>query len=106
MIAQGKEVDVFMGTGQNEWYERKYQVVFVDEYDNWYEVGWYDDLEEAEEPLNDYLKLYKDEDGNVPEFGEGTNLGHLEEYPSTFTFCFDRFIDVDCGCVQVRGFVR
>ena len=86
-----------------EWYEKKYQVIFVDEYDNWYEVGWYDNLEEAEEPLNEYLKVYTDEDGNVPMFGEKTTLGHLEEYPSTFNPCFDRDICVDCGCVQVRG---
>lgn len=89
-----------------------YHVIFVDEYDNWYELGMYASLKDAEPDVNSQLEGYNyvDEDGNStdehPAFGEDKNLGPLQEYASTFGPCFDRMIDVDEGCVQVRGFIN
>ena len=90
---------------------KKYQVVFVDEYNNWYLVGFFDKLEDAVPEVNAYLESYEleeDEEGNtgvVPQFGKDASLGELTEYASTFSSCFDRIIDTTCGCVQVRGFI-
>lgn len=88
----------------------KYQVIFVDEYNNWYLVGFFNNLEDSEEELNSYLEGYEledIEDGNskIPQFGKDQNLGILQEYSSTFNTCFDRIIHTTCGCVEVRGFV-
>ena len=90
---------------------KKYQVVFVDEYNNWYLVGFFDKLEDAVPEVNAYLESYEleeDEEGNTgvdPQFGKDASLGELTEYASTFSSCFDRIIDTTCGCVQVRGFI-
>ena len=90
---------------------KKYQVVFVDEYNNWYLVGFFDKLEDAVPEVNAYLESYEleeDEEGNtgvVTQFGKDASLGELTEYASTFSSCFDRIIDTTCGCVQVRGFI-
>ena len=91
---------------------KKYQVVFVDEYNNWYLIGFFDNLQDAEEELNEYLKDYKyvdvddyNEEMKECQFGDDKPLGHLQEYPSSFGKCFDLIIDADCGCVQVRGFI-
>ena len=91
----------------------KYQVVFVDEYNNWWLIGFFNNLQDAEPALNDYLKDYElsddemedDSDSLVPEFGEGKSLGELTEYASTFSTCFDRIISTTCGTVEIRGFV-
>ena len=88
---------------------KKYQVVFVDEYNNWYLIGFFNDLREAEPGLNEMLRDYVgyDDDGNKCEFqfGDDTVLGHLVEYPGTFSPVFDRILDADVGCIQVRGFI-
>lgn len=89
-----------------------YQVIFVDEYNNFFELGNYKDLADAEKDANGYLNSYilsEDNDvdpGSVPQFGENCNLGRLEEYPSTISMCFDRVIDVEEGAVSIRGFVK
>lgn len=89
-----------------------YQVIFVDEYNNFYELGYYAHLEDAEPDVNNYLESYilPEEDdvdpGAVPCFGENENLGHLVEYAGTFDYCFDRTICVEEGVVQVRGFIK
>lgn len=88
-----------------------YHVIFVDEYNNWYELGMYASLKDAEPDVNSQLEGYNyvDEDGNStdehPAFGVDKNLGPLQEYAGTFCPCFDRVIDVEEGCVQVRGFI-
>lgn len=88
---------------------KKYQVVFVDEYNNWFLVGFFDNLEDAVPEVNSYLETYEfeedDELSGVPRFGKDANLGELTEYASTFSFCFDRIINTTCGCVEVRGFI-
>ena len=89
-----------------------YQVLFIDEYNNIYEVGDFKSLEEAEPEVNKMLEQYvlgEDNDvdpGATPEFGVDKNLDRLVEYPSTFSMCFDRMIDVEEGYVQVRGFIK
>ena len=88
---------------------KKYQVVFVDEYNNWWLVGFFDKLQDAEPQLNEMLKEYVgiDYDGNEykVQFGDDTQLGHLTEYASTYGSCFDTEISCDCGCIEVRGFI-
>ena len=85
---------------------KKYEVVFVDEYNNWYFVGFFDTLEEAEPELNTYLREYTDEETGEPlELSDTSSLGRLTEYPSSFDYCFDRIIDVPEGCIQIRGFI-
>lgn len=89
-----------------------YEVIFVDEYENWYEVGYFKDLADAEPEVNSYLRDYKlceddeTDPGGTPEFGENKNLDRLVEYPSTMNMVFDRQIVVEEGCVQVRGFIK
>lgn len=90
---------------------RYYQVMFVDEYENYFELGFYKSLADAEPDLNFYLKNYilEGEDGHngeVPEFGEGKNLDRLTEYASTFSCCFDRYICVEEGSVRICGFIK
>ena len=89
---------------------KKYQVVFVDEYNNWWLVGFFDNLRDAEPQVNEFLNGqcgYDDEGCEVEHlaFGEDAPLGHLEEYPSSFGRCFDRIIEADVGVLEVRGFI-
>ena len=92
--------------------KKYYHVIFVDEYDNFFELGYYLDLKDAEKDANVYLSQYnlseddETDPGGVPKFGENENLGHLVEYPSTVSMCFDKQIYVDEGVVQVRGFIK
>lgn len=79
----------------------RYQVVFVDEYNNWYLIGFFEKLSDAEPELKDYLEGYEFEEEGVTV----DEVCHLEEYPSTFCTCFDKVIDTTCGCVEIRGFI-
>lgn len=92
------------------WYTKKYQVVFIDEYNNMTEIGWFDKLKDAEPTLNELLKgtILQDgeNDGQEAQFGADKPLGELREYPSTMGYCFDRMIDAENGLIQVRGFIR
>ncbi len=89
-----------------------YQVIFVDEYNNLYELGFFTSLADAEPVVNGYLSQYvlsdeyEDFSGEVPEFGEEKNLGPLVDYLGTFGPVFDRIVNVEEGCVQVRGFIK
>ena len=88
---------------------KKYQVVFVDEYNNWYLIGFFDNLRDAEPQLNVMLEGYTgydDDDNRIQlQFGDDTDLGPLQEYAGSLSPVFDRIIDTDVGCIQVRGFV-
>lgn len=90
---------------------KKYEVVFVDEYNIWWFVGFYDKLEDAEKDVNEYIKDYtlEDEDSEynefATEFGENKSLGRLQEYFSTYGNCFDRIINTPNGCIEIRGFI-
>lgn len=92
----------------------KYQVVFVDEYNNWWLCGFYDDLKEALPQVNSFLSLYepdKDAYEDVGEtdgplwLGEGSPFGDIGEYAGTIGSVFDITLYSPCGSVQVRGFV-
>ena len=56
-----------------------YQVMFEDEYFNLYEVGWYEDLDDAVDDINKFIW--------VEEFK--LQKGDLKVYSSTFGFAFD-----------------
>ncbi len=88
----------------------KYQVVFVDDYGNWYLIGFFDNLADTEDEVNSYLEQYESDQEEYPgatelRFGENTVLGRLTEYANTFGSCFNRIINTCEGCVEVRGFV-
>ena len=81
-----------------------YEVVMQDEYDNLYQLGFYESLDDAIDDINGFLGAYED-DGVVP-----LKKGDLAEYASTFGACFDRPVEWenedDCpGCIMVRGFI-
>ena len=74
-----------------------YQVIFQHEFNNLYLLGFYKDLDDCIDSINEYLgddykKLEK---------------GDLVVRPSTFDMCIDKEIyDKDeSNCVYVRGFV-
>ena len=76
-----------------------YEVIFVDEYNNFWFVGFYHNLQNAVPDINDHLREYN------------ASIDHIEEYPSTLGTCFDFEVvgnnEVDdgyTGCM-VRGFV-
>lgn len=77
-----------------------YEVIFVDEYNNFWLVGFYHDLQNAVPDINDHLRAYN------------TSIDHIDVYPSTFGECFDfeitsnnsEFDDGYTGCM-VRGFI-
>ena len=71
----------------------KYQVIMQDEYNNLYHIGFYNQLEDSLEDINNWLSIY------------GVEIDELKEYPSTFNMCFDKDIEVDEGCISIRGFI-
>lgn len=89
---------------------KKYQVVFVDEYNNWWLIGFFNDLRDAEPQLNEFLKEYSGygDDGVKVDrltLGYDEPLSPLVEYTSTFGMCFDKIIEADVGVLEIRGFV-
>lgn len=70
-----------------------YQVIAQDEYNNLYLLGFYKQLSDATNDINDWLSIY-----NV-QLDEP-----LREYSSTFGSAFDKEIEVDEGVVMIRGF--
>lgn len=73
---------------------KKYQVIFQDEWNNLYEVGFYDNLNDSIDDINDYLKTYN------------AKIDELQEYISTFSKSFDTEIDTESGVVMIRGFIH
>lgn len=75
-----------------------YEIIMQDESNNLYLLGFYRDLKDAVEDINEWLSTYdfelEDDD--------------LKEYPSTFNMCFDldlgNFSEELCG-VYIRGFI-
>lgn len=72
---------------------KKYQVIIQDEYNNLHHYGFYNKLSDAIPNINDFLFLYNVE------------ITELNEYPSTYTTCFDKEVEVDGGVVMIRGFI-
>lgn len=74
---------------------KKYEVIIQDEWNNLYQIGFYDKLEDALPDVNDFLEAYDVE------------IQELIEYPSTFGMCFDTEIETkDENTVMIRGFVN
>lgn len=72
----------------------KYEVIIQDEWNNLYQIGFYNTLKEALPDVNDFLETY------------GVKLDEIKEYPSTFGMCFDTEIETkDENVVMVRGFI-
>ena len=73
---------------------KKYEVIIQDEWNNLYQIGFYDKLEDAIPEINDFLSVYEVE------------ITELVEYPSTFGTCFDTEIETkDENVIMIRGFV-
>lgn len=74
----------------------KYQVIIQDEWNCLYHIGFYDKLEDSLEDVNNFLFDCYD-----------VKIDELVEYPSTWTTCFDREVEIDDGenIVYVRGFI-
>lgn len=78
---------------------KKYQVIMQDEYNNLFNLGFYDTLEEALPDVNEWLSLYD------------VKLDKLTEYASTFNMAFDVDIGMqfedreDLMGIMVRGFI-
>lgn len=73
---------------------KKYQIIMQDEYDNLYHIGFYDDLMDGIDDVNDWLQVY------------GVSIEDISEYASTFSTCFDKEIETEDGTiVMIRGFV-
>lgn len=93
--------------------KKLYEVIFVDEYNNFDLLGWFDNLDDAIEPINNRLEVYGD---------YKLENGDFQEYPGTFGSCIDMslsnfFVDKlgeeyedkiygDIQCCEVRGFVH
>lgn len=74
---------------------KKYQVIFQDEYNNLFEVGFYDKLEDSIKDVNEYLEPYEE------------HIDELEEYASTFGYAFDKEIYTKQDfSVMIRGFIH
>ena len=80
-----------------------YQVIIVDVWNNYYELGWYGSTEEASEAVGQYIKndffmntpRLVDKDGKPLTEDQAKALlsvpdDFIKEYPSTFSTCFDR----------------
>lgn len=74
---------------------KKYQVIMQDEYNNLYHIGFYDKLSDALPDVNDWLSIYN------------TKIDEIEEYPSTYSNCFDKDIEIEDEeiVVYLRGFI-
>lgn len=85
-----------------------YQVIFEDEYNNLYHLGFFKQLKDSLKSINQHLELYRDtmldEDGCECEFQPLTEFD-LVPYASTFNDCFDKTIWTKEGCLMIRGFI-
>ena len=78
-----------------------YQVIMQDEWNNLTELGYYRQLSDAVDDINDFLSVY----------GVKINENDLVEYPSTFNMVFDLDLsdfypeNEEVYGVYVRGFI-
>ena len=82
-------------------YMKLYQVIIQDERNNLFHIGFYENLKDSVNDINDHLHIYE----------EQISKDDLREYPSTFGECFDMdlgsmFEDNDSiQGVMIRGFI-
>lgn len=62
--------------------KKLYEVVFVSEYNNYNQLGWYTNLDDAIEDINGELKIYANGKFQLEK-------GDLKEYVSSFGLCID-----------------
>ena len=73
---------------------KKYEVLIQDEWNNLYQMGFYDKLEDTLPDVNGFLSVYN------------TKIDKIKEYPSTFGPCFDTEVETPNGdIIMVRGFI-
>lgn len=80
-----------------------YEILFEDEYNNLYQLGYYKSLDSAISDINSELSTY-----NIK-----LKEGDLKEYASTFGSCFDANIgyltgapeDSETYSISIRGFI-
>lgn len=80
-----------------------YEILFEDEYDNLYQLGYYKSLASAVDDINSELSVY-----NIK-----LKYDDLKEYAGTFGACFDANIgyltdapeDSDAYSINIRGFI-
>jgi len=83
-----------------------YEVIFQDEYNNLYQLGYYKSLSDSINDINSELDSY----------GVAINADDLVEYPSTFNMCFDACIGdlvdekildehEEVSSLYIRGFI-
>ena len=73
---------------------KKYQVIIQDEWNNLYHIGFYDNLDDSLQDVNEFLETYD------------VKVDSLQEYASTFGSCFD--VDIETPTeeiIMVRGFI-
>lgn len=94
--------------------KKYYHVIFCDEYDNWYFIGKFTNLRDAEPELNEMLKDTKVFEDNINTLGKPAQfgdyddehvLGHLVERAGTMGPVFDVEIGTECGCCRVGGYI-
>lgn len=74
--------------------DRRYLVFIEDEYFNNIYMGVYGKLEDALPDINENLEIY------------GVKIDELNEYASTFGYCFDKEVEInDGGFIWIRGFI-
>lgn len=80
---------------------KKYQIIVVNKYNNFYDLGLYNNLDDSIEDINEYLPYgYKLKKGDLKEYSSGNSFGG---YVSDI-------LDIDCDDseiygYQVRGFI-
>lgn len=94
--------------------KKLYEVIFVDEYNNFLLLGWFSDLDNAIESINKQLSVYGKgkyqlENGDLKEYLGTINICFGMDLPYFFTEkmgdSFENEIYRELNSCQIRGFV-
>lgn len=73
---------------------KKYQVMILDEWENLYHIGFYEQLDESIDDINNFIQTY------------GVSIDKLEEHVETFDTSFNKLIELEDGsCISIKGFI-
>lgn len=73
---------------------KKYQVMILDEWENLYNIGFYDNLQESINDINNFLEVY-----NI-------SIDKLEEYVDANGISFNKTIKTeDDSYIFIKGFI-